>query len=121
MEERRIYQFFVHSFDEVVVQKLIMIDVLQCCMVTDKQMIDMFTEELESREAWVKSAEESQHNTSDGEPHRVFVHCLSDYCNEVNVPEELAVPETDHNAVITRAEGSHDSGYIILEFKTEEG
>lgn len=89
-------------------------------MVTDKEMIDLFTEELEDHEAWVKSAEESQHNTSDEEPHRVFVHCLSDYCNEVNVPEELSIPETEFNAVITRAEGSHDSGYIVVEFETEE-
>lgn len=50
----------------------------------------------------------------------MFVHCLSDYCNEVNVPEELSIPEAGLKTVITRAEGSHDSGYIVVEFKTEE-
>jgi len=89
-------------------------------MVTDEKIIDLFTEEFESREAWIKSAEESQHNTSDREPHRVFVHCLSDYCNEVNVPEKLDIPQTELKAVITRSEGSHDSGYIVVEFETEE-
>lgn len=100
-------------------EKLIIFGTFNSCMVDKKEVVESFTDELENREEWVKSAEESQHNDLDEEPHRVFVHCLSDYCNEVNVPEVLEMPDVDSEAIITNSEGSHDAGYMIVEFKTE--